>query len=261
MYKYLLLVLLCITNASIASEHILIATEEYPPYCSQNLKEQGIDCHIVRQAFQRVHVDVTFKFYPGARSYDLAETGKIIATLPWAKRKDRDRSFLYSDAVITVQPEHYFYLKKNKQDWSGDLSDFQFIKKKRIGAIIGHNYGEKFQEAEKNKTISVTRVSKPQQAFQMLVLNRIDAVICKQDVGEYELNHCIKAAERALIESTSAQLNQTSQDYMLFSRKHPHGERLQTLFNTGLKSIREDGTYEKILTEFKSGLFNKQNTN
>ena len=246
---------LCLLQTIAASEQITIATEEYPPYCSERLHEQGIDCYIVRQAFKRANIDVTFKFFPGARSYEMAETGQVVATLPWAKRKEREQHFIYSDAIIAVQPEHYFILKDKKDEWSKNLSDIQNIKGKRIGAIIGHNYGSVFQTAEKNKTITVTRVSKPKQAFQMLLLKRLDAVVCKRDVGDYELRHCASTTDQARIVNVPAQLNQASYDHMLFSKKHPDSKRLHQVFNSTLQEMHKDGSYKKIIADFERGAF------
>ena len=90
---------------------IYIATEEYPPYTAQAMKHNGIDCHIVSEAFASEGIKVVYKFYPGARSYMMAENGHVDGTLPWAKRKGRDEIFYFSDPVIESDTEQLHYLK------------------------------------------------------------------------------------------------------------------------------------------------------
>ena len=85
-----------------AQSTIRIATEEYPPYTSQNLNHFGIDAHIVSEAFKTQGITVEYHFFPGARSYKLARTGTYDATLPWANPQDPKATF----RLIFRSPSH-----------------------------------------------------------------------------------------------------------------------------------------------------------
>ena len=76
-----------------APKTISIASEEYPPYTSRKLKDFGVDAAIVSAAFRHVGIETRYEFFPGARSYILARVGSMDATLPWAKRKGREKDF------------------------------------------------------------------------------------------------------------------------------------------------------------------------
>lgn len=87
------------------------ATEEYPPYTSEKLKHYGIDSHIVSEAFRIEGIDVEYQFFSGARSYAMAKEGSVDGTLPWALRAERKQFFWYSDPVIQVDHEQFYYLR------------------------------------------------------------------------------------------------------------------------------------------------------
>ncbi len=79
---------LIISTLSYAEEIIHIATEEYPPHTSQILKYNGLNCHIVTEAFALEGITVKYSFYPGKRAFLLAQQGKIDGALPWVWRKE-----------------------------------------------------------------------------------------------------------------------------------------------------------------------------
>ena len=69
-----------------AQRTIRIATEEYPPYTSQNLNHFGIDAHIVSEAFKSQGIAVEYQFFPEARSFKLAVPLKNVCTICAADR-------------------------------------------------------------------------------------------------------------------------------------------------------------------------------
>ena len=256
---YVLILIFCglLLRASLglAQDTIRIATEEYPPYTSQNLRHFGIDAHIVSEAFKTQGITVEFQFFPGARSYKLARIGKYDATLPWAKRAGREADFFYSDPVIDVDNEHLFFRKEKALDWDPRAPDYGVLRGKRFGAIISYNYGKLFQEAESDSVVTVSRVSDLKQAFSMLLIDRVDVVISKERVAQHVLNTSFSKAETAAFTSLPEQFKQVSYDYLLISKKSLHGVDFLHAVNRGLKVLMDSGKYEQFLTDFKEGLY------
>ena len=238
-----------------AQSTIRIATEEYPPYTSQNLNHFGIDAHIVSEAYKTQGISVEYHFFPGARSYKLAQIGTYDATLPWAKRAGREVDFFYSDPVIDVDSEHLFFRKESPLDWDTQAPDYRNLQGRRFGAISSYNYGDLFQQAESNGVVSVSRVSELKQAFSMLLVERVDVVISKERVARHVLNSFFSKNEIAEIASLPEQVKPMSFDYLLISKKGAHGVAYLQAVNRGLKILRNSGKYEQFLADFNEGLY------
>jgi polar amino acid transport system substrate-binding protein len=238
-----------------AQSTIRIATEEYPPYTSQNLNHFGIDAHIVSEAFKTQGIVVEYHFFPGARSFKLAQNGTYDATLPWAKRAGREVDFFYSDPVIDVDSEHLFYRKDMALDWDSQAPDYKDLQGKRFGAISSYNYGDLFQQAERDGVVSVSRVSELKQAFSMLLIKRVDVVISKERVARHVLNTEFSKGQIAEFASFPEQVKPVSFDYLLISKKSPYGVDFLNAVNRGLKVLMDSGKYEQFLVDFHDGLY------
>ena len=252
----ILLLLVLASTAAFAGDDkkvVYIATEEYPPYTSERLKHFGIDDHIVSEAFRNEGIEVVYQFYPGARSFEFAKNGEVDGTIPWAKREDRDQFFHYSDPVIQVDREQFFYRKGLRFDWNPVHRDYSQINGKRFAAIISYNYGKNFQKAEADGVIHVERVNTLKQAFRMLLFDRVDMVISKGRVATYELQSNFAEEEITQLDSRPENVKPVSYDYLLFSKKRPNAQYFLEAFNRGLKKLYASGKYNQFLRAFETG--------
>ena len=233
---------------------VRISTEDYRPYTSPDLEHYGIDACIVREAFRLSGINVDYLFLPGARSFAMAKTGQTDATLPWALRETRRKDFFYSDPVLKVDHEHFFYRKGFKFDWDPKQPDYANLKGAQVGAIISYNYGKVFQQAEKSGVIEVMRLRTLEPAFTMLLNDRLDVVISKRRVGRHFLRDGFSKKYIALLDSRPENLRADSYDYLLISKKSPHAAFILNAFNHGLAEMRRNGTYDRFMSEFETGL-------
>lgn len=266
MYKIFSLwfVAVCLLGFSVWADDVVepktivkIATEEYPPYTSKNLKHNGIDCHIIREAFALEGVDVVFRFYPGARAYMMAKSGQADATVPWAKRKGREDDFYFSDALIASDTEHFYFLKGTSFDWDPTEQDYNHLKGLRIGAVISYNYGEEFQTAEESGLIHVERVSTVEQNFKKLLLGKVDLVICQNRVGMHILQTKFTKNDIKKINHHPQNSDAVEYDYLLFTKKKKTSHNFLELFNKGLKKLKSSGKYDQYLTDLSEGKYLK----
>jgi len=241
-----------------APKIINITTEEYLPYTSKTLLDYGIDCHIVSEAFRLEGIEVKYSFYPGARSYKMAQKGEVDATLPWAKRIGREKYFYYSDPIIKVDKEHFFFRKGFTFSWDPVIQDYHAIKGTPVGAIIAYNYGKKFQDAEKQGIIETHRVSGQEQLFRMLLAGRIDLVISKAQVAQNILQTHFSTEEANQIELRPENSKKPGYDYLLISKQKPNARYYMNAFNSGLEKLHANGQYQMFIEAFLKGEYDMQ---
>ena len=238
---------------------IVIATEEYPPYTSKTLKDFGVDAAIVTAAFKLEGIKTRYKFFPSARAYILARTGTMDATLPWAKRDGREKDFYYSEPVIAVDVENFFFLSDAPLNWDPDRPDIAKLKYLSIAAITGHNYGTAFQDAEKQRLFKVVRLSELQQGFSMLLARRVHAVISKKHVATPVLNERFTAEQRRKVASLPISRANAKFDYLLISKQSKHSRFFLAALNRGLEKLRQNGAYQRLMDDLASGVYSKRN--
>ncbi len=237
------------------SDTVTVSIDEYKPFTSEYLTDNGVDCRITREAFKIMGVAVEFKYFPTARTYMMAEQGYVDATLPWAKRKGREKKFVYSDAIREADIEHFYYRKSNPIKWNSSQQDYSQLKGLRIGAVIGYNYGERFQDAEKKGVIVVERLPTLKNNFKKLFAGKIDIVISQKLVGDYNLNESFSSKDVELIASILQNSDVVEYDYLLFSKKSGNAQVYAQLFNEGLKKIKKSGLYTSIINGIYTGYY------
>ncbi|MBL6933475.1 MAG: transporter substrate-binding domain-containing protein [Rhodospirillales bacterium] len=232
-----------------------LATGEYQPYTSEFLPHYGIDNRIISEAFGEEGIRVEFNFFPWTRALNTAKAGDVDGTLPWAKRKGREDFFHYSDPVIEVDREYFYYLKKSPFEWNPSVRNYEQLRGKTFAAIASANYGPKFQDAEANGTISVNRVQEEQQTLRMLLAGRIDIAIIKRRVAEFALNSFFSDQQVERIERRPESDDPPGYDYLLISKNAPNARYHLESFNRGLKSLRTSGRYDQLMLKFENGTF------
>ena len=234
---------------------INIATEEYPPYTSEKLPHFGIDAHIVTEVFRSVGIETIFQFMPGARAINAAKVGSVDASLPWAHRAEREISFFYPDPVIAVDDEFFFHNAELRFSWDSGKPDYKALAGKSVAAIIGYDYGTDFQAAEKSGLINVVRVRNLESAFRMLDRDRVNLVISKERVAQYELSNLFPDAMNSKFSRTREHHGPMAFDYLIISRKSAHGSFFTKAFNQGMKKLKASGRYSEILQDFADGKY------
>ncbi len=243
---------------SFSEETIHISTEEYAPHTSKKLKHYGVDCHIVTEAFALEGITVKYNFFPGKRSFEMAQEGDVDATLPWVKREDRKKYFYYSDPIIRGGMDGFFHLKSFQFNWNCKQPNYDDLKGIDIGAIIGYNYGPSFQNAEKLGKILVERIPTIEMNFRKLLLGRIELFMSQDDVGYFILQSKFKQKDVQLITHTLEDTKQTEDYHILFSKKKKKAKYFLEAFNRGLKRLKKNSKYNQFIQESQRGDYIKK---
>ncbi len=234
-----------------AGEVVRVASGEWVPYSGREIPEQGFCSHVVREAFMSAGYTVEFEYFPWKKAYQLAEDGKFDATLCWVEAEERKASFLFSDPIATEKVVFF-----HRKDFDFDWAVFDDLARYKIGATLGYNYGEAFQQAEAEKRIVVERVNKDELNLKKLLRGRIDLYPIEFTVGHSLIIKTFKPTQAAMLTNHTRPLRVT-QYHLLISRALPgnRAEELLAAFNAGLQALHESGTYETMSDRLFDGQY------
>jgi polar amino acid transport system substrate-binding protein len=252
MYKRLAAALLLLVSVSLqvyADEgRVRLTNGEWAPFLSASLPHHGAASHIVVEAFGAVGVEVEYGFFPWKRSFMLAQRGHWNGSVVWVHTPERSRDFLFSEVVIT-DAEYLFHLKSNQLQWQ-TLDDLVGMK---LGGTLHTTYPV-FKPMERQGLLRIERAGTYAELFQRLLKRRIDAIPQVSIVGNYLARTTLTPEELAQI-TYSPTVIQKREYRLMLSRERPESEQLLELFNRGLKEIRENGTYDRIMKQLSEGYY------
>ncbi len=230
----------------LAAETIRLASGEWVPYQSKSLKHSGVVSRIVTEAFALGGVTVEYEYYPWKRGYVFAENGELDGTFLWFDTAERRAAFYVSEPVIDIQYV-FFHLKDYAFDWQ-TVDDLRGV---TIGATVGYDLGEAFQQVEQGRAISVERVSTDKQNFQKLLLGRVQVFPSGREAG-YALIRQLFPPEKAELFTHHPLPLKAAPHHLLLSKKKARNRQLIKLFNKGLQQLKDSGKYEQYLVEMRA---------
>lgn len=244
----LLCLALSVSFQSYASttQNIHISTSDYPPFISRELKGEGLVPQIIRGAFAKHNILVSFNFMPWKRAFVQSKLGKVDATAYWFDSPTRRKSHYYSDVLIknTVV---WFHPRSLAFDWA-TLSD---LKPYTIVAVDGYTHTTEFWQNVRNKTLKVQLATQTQQAWKMLTAGRANILLESLDTGNYLIQQ--QGLEDSYTHHPQPLYFQLG--YLLFSKKRKHSPYLRDKFNQGLTQLRNSGEYQALLKASREGQF------
>lgn len=224
---------------ALAKEQPLIhlATTVYPPYHDPALDNSGFQDEIVREAFKRVGYRVKIDYMIWARAMREGRRGAVDGILGLWKRSERLKDFVYSSPI--GKNEVVFFKLKDKQI---KFQNYQDLKSYVIGVVRGYVNPPKIDEAD---YLDKEVVDDNIQAFKMLLDKRVDLAILDRHVGEYLIALHFKEQSNQL--EWISPVEHVEIQYIGFSRQTENYQEKLRDFNLGLKKIKKDGTYRRLL--------------
>ncbi len=219
---------------------IILASTDYPPYCSNNIENQGIIATVIKEAYKKVGYNVKINFFPWGRALMMARTGKIDGlALVWYS-KEREQWFAYSKS-LKVDATVGFYKLKNMKITVNKYDD---LKGYKIGYVLHYAYPEGFLKAPLRKQKSYN----DEELVKKLTEGTIDLAIMEKQQGKHLLkNKFPKHYDRFEFINAS---NGRKQHFIAISKKTINYQKKINDFNRGLKLIEQDGTLAKIIRKY-----------
>jgi len=228
MKRFITFILIFISYCTKA-ETISLATTNWPPYISKNMKNYGPVAEIIRKAFSVSGVEVKFIFAPWARSLNSAEKGLYDGIMPEYYDKDRLDNFYFSDPFFSSKVG-LFKHDDLKFKFTGNYKE---LRNYSIAIVRGYVNTEQIDNSkELKKVVILDDVS----SLKMLSKRRVDFSFMDKYVGYYLLskNRAIKNLTFMRPPLEEKRL------YVAFSKKSKRAKYFLKYFNHGLKVIRKD---------------------
>ena len=217
------------------AQKVTFATLNWEPYIGKDLSKSGYIAQIIRESFNRKGHTVEFKFWPWARTKDMAQKGKVDAYGPEYYNDELKENFLISDS-LPGGPAGLFRLKGSDINYDS-LED---LKPYTIGVVRGYVNEEDFDEADfldkQPAKDDLTNIKK-------LLRKRIDLFFADKYVGKWlAKENDLDASKLEFIKPMV-----THELYICFPKDKKGTNTLKQDFNEGLNEIKEDGTLDKII--------------
>lgn len=239
---------------STAEETIAISTGEWAPFSGENIYQNGFVLHVIREAFAREGLQVKYGFFPWERAYQsvLDKDSPYIASAYWYRSPERESVCLYSESLIEEEMVFFFNKAAPLDNWA-TLDD---LKGHRIGTSLGITYPDEFKKLIESDSLYAEEAQNDELNFRKLLAGRIDIFPTTSVAGLELLRSKFTPAEMAQIDYNKKPM-MVSTGHLLFSKSNPAGEKYLNIFNSGLKKLVDDGTYDKMYADLLAGKYSK----
>ena len=227
-----------------ADKEVLIVATNYPPYEVEHpLNDlRGFDVEVVKEAFRRAGIRATFEFYPWQRAIEMVREGKATAVLTCAKNPERENFMIMSD-VISLMTDIFLVRKEYDGPPLSTIEDLQGTELD-VGTVRGYAYLERLEYYGIPYDLSPS----DEIALKKLADERIDVMPALLENSSYLIQkHGLTGRFKWFVMKEFL----TNEFHVCFSKKWPGVEEMVSLFNQGLRSMKEDGTYESIHKKYQ----------
>ncbi len=239
MITILLVVIFTCSGVCAENRTLVIAGTEWEPYYGETLPENGFFTVIIRTAFQRAGYTLNLKFVPWKRAIEKGKKGKYDSVMGAYYTEERSQHFTYSDAVY--ESLEVFFCKKER---SISYKSFKDLAKYKIGALRGWSTTKTL----KNENLNVKEVSNDSQNLKKLMNGRID-LFCATKVSMLNLIQSDYPQWKGKVKIIQPPLFR-GKIYMIISKKNPTHKKIAKDLNLGLKRIRDEGTFNRIIEKY-----------
>ncbi|MBF0199889.1 MAG: amino acid ABC transporter substrate-binding protein [Desulfamplus sp.] len=233
---------LIFSSVCTASDKIVLATGEWPPYTSEKMEGYGFFTEIVSAVFKEAGLEIEYKFYPWLRCEDAIQKGRAFAAFPYMINEDRKAKYDFSDPLAN-STGRFFYLKKNiKSDVVWET--FEDLKNYKIGGTAGYWYEKAFKDAGIELDLAVS----DELGMKKLHGGRFDLLATDELVG-WDLIKTLFPTEIDNFAIVSTPLN-NDQLRLMVSRTYPDAQAITEKVNQAIKRIKDKGIYSEILKKY-----------
>ncbi len=221
---------------------VVLANETiWAPYYGKELENGGYTTEIIRQALKKVGYELKIAWLPWARALYSAKHGKYNGLGTCYFNDERAENFAFTDPIGNT--EIAFFILKGRNIKYSAMED---LKPYIIGTTRGYAYPEVFTSATYLQTENASNLVLN---IRKLLNGRVDLIIASKKVVRYLLQTKFPKEINSL-EAVSPPLK-TVPLHVAFSKARKDHKRKVKAFNRGLKAIKDDGTFEAILSHYR----------
>lgn len=240
---FLIAALLTLGAAPANAESVVLTGDaDWAPLSSPDERQQGLINAIVVKAFEKVGIDAEIRLLPWSRALKNAAGAQHDGITGIFYTEERAQIFDYSEPVF----EQLIVLLARKDFALDGYETLDDLKPYTVGIIRDNALAGGIEDADLNFDITAT----VQSNVRKLVSNRVDVI----------------AGERWRLRYQIQEIGQSWKDFKVLkpplgsqtahlgvSKQHPRTEWVISNFDKGLRMMRSDGTYDRLLVEFGLG--------
>lgn len=244
------LTVICFFTGFFAHAHakLSLGTGEWAPYTGEEIVGKGFVTEIVVHAFQAVQVDSEVYFFPFVRCEQMLKNKHLDAIFPYAITMERKDVYFFSEPIIMVNMK-FFFLKEKIREVV--FTSCEKLKKYRIGGVRGYFYEKIFQ----NAGLDVEYVENDRLNIQKILAGRIDLAPIADINGWYLIKkHFPDQYNKFATADYELPGNGNARNKhpicLMVLKQNPQSKDILNRFNRGLKIIRQNKVYDKILRKY-----------
>lgn len=219
----------------------LVTGEDYPPFADARAPGGGLAVLLVQQVMRRMNTTATIDTAPWRRGYEETLRGRYDATFPYVRTAEREREFLYSDALFHVR-QSVFMPTARRFAYRGHAD----LKGRRVCTPLGHAPAPVIQalidSREAERIVAPSAASCPG----LLVADRADYFIQDLRIGQALV---AKAGLTRDIVAVSDPPFGISEIHLIVPRARADAAGLIARFNAALAQVRTSGDYDRLLMQ------------
>lgn len=217
----------------------------WPPYhFSRDEKIVGYDVDILQAIFSPMGISIYAELPPWQRCLQETKAGNYDIAISASYNEERDRNYILSDYYYTLQPSYIY--SSNTFPNGPPIYSSTDINNLRACGLHGYSYTEFGIDDSKVRRHARTFT----QLVNMLEGNRCDIFLARYEVllgfkkieNINHLSHHMKAVNIPGIE--------VEKFYMLISRQIPDGDKIKSVLNSNITTLRETGRAQELLSNY-----------
>lgn len=226
---------------STAAEKVITAVSDpWPPFISEDSPTKGLSMEIISAAFEAEGYTVKLEIVPWARAVDGVKTGeKDILAGVWFT-EERAKDFLYGEKFITNEIK---FVKKKGDSF--EYNGLESLKGKTVGTINGYSYEPVFMDST---GFTKVPVGDTVQNIRKLIEGRIDLTLEDTIV----LSALLQKEDPTLLDQIEFTKEALTSNSLCVATGigNPRSEEIINAYNKGLETIKGNGVYDKILSNY-----------
>ena len=226
---------------------VLAGEDDWAPYSAaakpgadSESSPVGFSVDLVRAVLASQGIQVKIITVPFSRCMLYAKTGQVAGCFNATITDDNRNDYIWHQPVL-FEDELSIFARAGKPSPELGLSD---LRGQRVGYTNGYTYPSEFMHDSRiQKSVALTDAV----LIRMLLAKRVDYILLYRAPGWLRIDNT--PAFKGQLERVGAlSLHGV---FVAFSKQHPQGESLAKAFSAGLTQMRRDGSYQRMLDEFR----------
>ncbi len=221
----------------------LVTGGDYAPYTGEDLPGGGLVTELVRQAFAVGGRRYDVRFMPWKRGYDGVVLGRFLATFPYVRTPEREREVLFSDPVVEVRQFVYLSKRSAMEFHGGDSGGVTDFRGRTVCQPAGYALPAELEELVQLGRLTRHTPTDLGACMRMVAAGRADALV----IDEYSAAAAIARAGLAEDIRISERPFAVVTLHLVVGLATPGAEATVAAFNDGLKMLKRQGVYHRLL--------------